>query len=310
MPAMLASQKKGTAMLSVSRPRILALLVGGLTLAAATGQEAPREIRAERSSSRTVVHKISAVMEASVALRDQDRVGKVVDVVLSDGGCVEYLVVSGENHYVLVPWSVTKVDFAERVVRVDITREKWREVPTFSRARWPNLSDASFTAKVRTAFGVKEGANDRSTDRTTGRQPLDRGTDKANQPNRDNKTDTKAQDPKADTKTQDRKTDQPARDNKTDRTTQPNRDNKSDTKTQDRKTDQPSNDRKNDQPSTDRKADQPNRGNDTAPRTTPDRPGTDRTPARPQDSNKSGSKPSDPVPDTKRNEDKPKSNQP
>jgi len=298
-------------MLPASRPRLLALLVGGLTLAAAaTGQEAPREARGERSST-TEVHKISAVMEARVALKDEDRAGKVVDLVFSDGGCVEYLVVSNEDKYALVPWTVVKVDFSERIVRVDITREKWRDVPTFTRDRWPNFSDAAFTAKVRTAFGVKEGTRDRGTGRTTGRQPLDRGTDKAPQTGRDNKTDTKAQDPKSDTKTQDRKTNDPARDNKTDRTTQPNRDNKSDTKTQDRKADQPSTEPKNDQPSTDRKTDQPGRGNDTtSPRTTPDRPNTDRNPGRTQDQNKSGSKPSDPAPDTKRNEDKPKSNQP
>jgi hypothetical protein len=116
------------------------------------------------------VHRVSVIMEAGVALQDADSFGKVVDVVLNENGCVEYLVVSYDQNYIMVPWSVTTVNFERRVVRLEVTRERLRDVPTFTRDRWPNLGDAQYRQQVFKAFGVQSNRREGSNE-GTGRRP-------------------------------------------------------------------------------------------------------------------------------------------
>jgi hypothetical protein len=150
-----------------ARPRAAAWLACCLAFVA-TGNAPGQEVRRERVERTGHFLKLSAVMEARVILSDDARIGKIVDVVLNDSGCVEYVVVSEEDKYVLVPWGVVTVNFEERVVRVDITREKWRDVPTFGRDNWPTLTDSRFTEKMRAVFGERF-------NRREGRPERDRG---------------------------------------------------------------------------------------------------------------------------------------
>src|SRR5207302_3733942 len=90
-------------------------------------------------------------------------------------GCLDYVVVAYEQNFVLVPWTAATVDFSRRVVRVDVTREKFREVPTFTRDRWPDLRDVQYTQRVQAVFGVRGGrqteSNYRREDRRDNRPP-------------------------------------------------------------------------------------------------------------------------------------------
>jgi hypothetical protein len=130
-------------------------------------------------------------MEANVVLSDQSKIGKVVDVVLDDGGCVDYLVVSYEDRYVMVPWGVATVNFEERAVYIDVTRDKWRGIPTFTRDRWPSFSDASFTDKMRGVYGERwrrehrgEGVRERPEERRERPAVKDKTTDKPPETNK------------------------------------------------------------------------------------------------------------------------------
>src|SRR5262245_4447461 len=108
-----------------------------LTLAgAASGQQ--RAVRETTTTTTTTVRKVSAVVGGTVVVSDGATVGKVEDIVLNDNGCVDYVVVSYENKYVLVPWGVTTWNVQDRTVRVNITRDRFTQVPTFTRDHWPN----------------------------------------------------------------------------------------------------------------------------------------------------------------------------
>jgi len=96
-------------------------------------------------------------MDASVALRGGGNVGKISDFVVSPDGQIEYAVVAYEDRYVLVPWSALRVDSGDRGLHVDVTRERWREVPTFTRERWPDFSDPNYTQRVYRFFGMERG---------------------------------------------------------------------------------------------------------------------------------------------------------
>src|SRR5207237_10622606 len=100
----------------------------------------------------TGVRRTSTVLGARVRLEDNVNYGEVKDFVFNDNGCIDYVVIVNEDDYVLVPWSVATFDFEQRTVRIDVTREKIRQL-TFTKDRWPNLSDAGYTRKLRTVFG-------------------------------------------------------------------------------------------------------------------------------------------------------------
>jgi len=99
----------------------------------------------------------SSIIGARVSIQGDVAVGKVEDLVLSQNGTVEYLVVLNEDKYVLVPWAAAKLDPGQRTVMVEIRQEKFREVPTFTRESWPNFSDTQYIERINTYYGVKPG---------------------------------------------------------------------------------------------------------------------------------------------------------
>jgi len=115
-----------------------------------------REPEPRREEGRTV-RRVSAVIGTSVALRENASLGKVEDIVLSEDGCVEYLVVAYQEKYILVPWVATRVDFERRTVLVDIEKERFKEIPTFTREKWPDFSDTKYIEKIHTFYGTKPG---------------------------------------------------------------------------------------------------------------------------------------------------------
>ena len=99
-----------------------------------------------RSSSSTTTtasfHRITTVVGTAFSLGNEN-IGKVVDVVYDDGGCIEYVLVQDPDGFVVVPWGVVTVNYDQKVVTVNsttVTRDKLREV-TFTEGRLPNFSD-------------------------------------------------------------------------------------------------------------------------------------------------------------------------
>ena len=122
-------------------------LVCGLVLAAAgsaTGQEArPTELR-----------KVSQIIGSSVLLQDGVNYGKVEDIVLNEDGCIEYVVVSREDRYALMPWGVATVDYGRRAVVFDVTPQVVQPL-FFARDAWPDVADPQFSRRVQDAFGPR-----------------------------------------------------------------------------------------------------------------------------------------------------------
>jgi hypothetical protein len=157
----------------------VAAVAGGLILAGlALGQT--RTTTREVTSTTTTVHKGTVLTGATVVVQGGATVGKVEDFVITDGGCIEYVVVVYDGKYVFVPWGVTTWT-RDKTIRVNVTKETFVAVPTFTRDRWPSLTDARYVEQVRTAFGVTE---NRTGD--PNRRPLDRKDDR-----RDDRTDRK-----------------------------------------------------------------------------------------------------------------------
>jgi sporulation protein YlmC with PRC-barrel domain len=145
------------------------LLVAGA--GPAFGQRERTEVRTQetRTESATQVRRVSTVVSSRVMLAQGGSIGKVEDIVINEDGCIDYLVVAYQDEFILVPWSITTVNFQQQVVRLDATRQTLRSVPTFTRGNWPNLSNRQYTQRLWSAWGVQSGRG-RGTGGAAGRQ--------------------------------------------------------------------------------------------------------------------------------------------
>jgi hypothetical protein len=141
---------------------VLTILAGACCTALALAQPATRT--ESRSTTTTAgFHRITTVVGTAFSLGNEN-IGKVVDVVFDNGGCIEYVLVQDTDGFVVVPWGVVTVNYDQKVVTVNsttVTRDKLREV-TFTEGRLPNFSDASFTQKMTTVWGSGASRSGRS----------------------------------------------------------------------------------------------------------------------------------------------------
>jgi hypothetical protein len=127
------------------------ILVGGWLAQGQIGQRP--EIRREGAVRSTTIQRVSSVIGASVQIEGGTAVAKVEDLVISDDGCIEFVVVRYEERFMPIPWGLATVEFDRRIVSVDITRERFAQAPSFAGNHWADLRGEQFTGKVRSFFG-------------------------------------------------------------------------------------------------------------------------------------------------------------
>src|SRR5438552_2303503 len=66
------------------------------------------------TTSPTTAHKAKSVLGSKVSITGGLTIGTVDDIIFSDDGYIDYLVVLNEGKYVLVPWQAAKFDFDKR----------------------------------------------------------------------------------------------------------------------------------------------------------------------------------------------------
>lgn len=144
-----------------------------LALLAAAVCAGPGLAQATRTTTTTTTthqyHKVSAVVGTQVTLQN-DALGKVTEVVINDGGCIEYVVVGYGEQFVAIPWGAVRVDYGQRTVTVtntQITRDRLREV-AFAANQWPTFGTGDWGQKMQTVWGtaaLRPGADARDGDR-------------------------------------------------------------------------------------------------------------------------------------------------
>jgi len=152
-----------------------------------------REQRTEVREGGTTVRRASFLMKSRVMLSGDAAAGQVVDFILNDHGCIDYVVLSHQEKFFLVPFSVVHVDFHQHVIRLDITQERFRQIPTFTQNEWSTVAEGRFRTRVDSFFGVSTqrqgGEKDRKSrgtpDRDNDAQPAPRSKERdADQPDR------------------------------------------------------------------------------------------------------------------------------
>jgi len=135
-------------------------LAGGLFLAASTLAlaQAVRERTTGRTDEQTGVAEVRRVTEVSgsnVVLQGATRFGKVEDIVFNENGCIDYIVVSADNRYVVVPWAASQLDYRQRVVTLDVTREQLQPL-IIEGTNWATtIGQPNFAQGIQRVFGAR-----------------------------------------------------------------------------------------------------------------------------------------------------------
>jgi hypothetical protein len=94
----------------------------------------------------------SALIGSTANFQGGTALGKVTDVVINDGGCVEYVVVGYQNRFVPVPWMAMTYNSGNRTFLLRIDQAQLGQIPTF--AQFTELSNTQFAQKVNTFYKV------------------------------------------------------------------------------------------------------------------------------------------------------------
>ena len=120
--------------------------------------ERERFLRFRKVTSLTELVTLSALLRTSILLQAGSEFGVVDDLVISSTGSIDFVVVAFEERLLAVPFSIARVDFTQKVISLDVTRERLLQAPSFTRDKFPNLAAKSeFSQRVNTFFQGQKG---------------------------------------------------------------------------------------------------------------------------------------------------------
>jgi sporulation protein YlmC with PRC-barrel domain len=116
---------------------------------------APAEREVVREGRGSHALRAKSVLGSKVSIEGGVNIGTVEDIIFDNDGSIDYLVVLNEGKFVTVPWEAAKFDFDKRTANVEITQERFREIPTYTQETAPSYYEPAYRQKVYTYYGVK-----------------------------------------------------------------------------------------------------------------------------------------------------------
>jgi hypothetical protein len=116
----------------------------GVVPAAGTTTEAPGH-----------AYRVKQILGTKVSIKGDLSIGTVDDLVFSDAGQVEYLIVNNDGKLVTVPWEAAKFNFDKRTATVEITRDQYQAIPTYSVTEYPTFFEPTYRTRVYGWFGLR-----------------------------------------------------------------------------------------------------------------------------------------------------------
>jgi len=126
---------------------------------------APVERAADRDARDSHSLRAKTILGSKVSIEGGTNVGTVEDIVFDNDGTVDYVVVDHDGKYVTVPWEAAKFDYGRRTAVINITPERFREVPTYTSEAYPNYYEPAYREKIYSYYGVKPRREIRREDR-------------------------------------------------------------------------------------------------------------------------------------------------
>lgn len=100
-------------------------------------------------------YRVKDLLGTKVSLKGNLSIGTVDDVVITDGGAVEYLIVANDGKLVTVPWEAAKFDFDKRTASLSITEDQYKVIPTYTVREYPTFFDTTYRGRVYGWYGLR-----------------------------------------------------------------------------------------------------------------------------------------------------------
>jgi len=101
-----------------------------------------------------------SLLGAQVALQGGTAAGTVEDIVLSNEGVVDYLIVSQGGKLVTVPWDAAKFSFQKdntAVINLNVTPEQYKAIPTYGTQQYPEFYNPAYQTQVYKYYNLTPG---------------------------------------------------------------------------------------------------------------------------------------------------------
>lgn len=131
------------------------LAAGGATFVHAAPPPPDRPATAADRAAAPQTYRARSILGSKVNIQGNQGIGTVDDIVFGDDGYIDYVIVANEGKYVTVPWEAAKFDLEKRTASIEITQERYKEIPVFTAETWPNVYEPAYREKVYTYYGVK-----------------------------------------------------------------------------------------------------------------------------------------------------------
>jgi hypothetical protein len=99
-------------------------------------------------------YRAKTVLGSKVSIEENISIGTVDDIVFSDEGYVEYLIVKNENKLATIPWEAAKFNFEQRTAVVNITQKQYEAVPTYTQEKYPVFHAPAYRTQTYQYFGL------------------------------------------------------------------------------------------------------------------------------------------------------------
>ena len=99
-------------------------------------------------------HRAKQVLGAKVSLKGEISIGTVDDIVFSDYGQIEYLIVANEGKLVTVPWEAAKFDFEKQTATLTITQDQYKVIPTYTVREYPVFFEPTYRTTAYRWYGL------------------------------------------------------------------------------------------------------------------------------------------------------------
>lgn len=137
-------------------------LGGALTTLMAAPQAAPPApppaTRPAEPITPASAYRAKDLLGSKVFIQGNAGVGTVDDIVFSNEGVVDYLIVTNErNQLVSVPWPVARYAADKRAITIDVTPQQFQTIPTFTTTTYPNWYAPTYRTEIYRAYGLTPG---------------------------------------------------------------------------------------------------------------------------------------------------------
>jgi hypothetical protein len=110
----------------------------------------------------TKTYRAKELLGTRMAIEGNTNVGTVDDIVFSDDGVIQYLIVTtADRKLFTVPWEAAKFDWAQRTAVITITPERFRTIPTYTVETYPQFYTPTYRTEIYKVYGRTPGPEGR-----------------------------------------------------------------------------------------------------------------------------------------------------